>query len=250
MTRLAVALAFASVSVLSARADPILDGHERRTPPSKAVKDVKASDPISLLGRDPVFLLSSGGDHSAPVSIRSDELEATESEGRRTLVFDRNVEVRKGELFLRTAHLEAHYRAGAKQPSRLRAWGGVLLREGGREARCARADYDQAAQRITCDGDAVLKDGDDEIRGDSIVFDLAARRVVVRGGTRVAVTPRAGGGGSSGLLEGLDSEGAVTIRADELQVWEGPEGRRIGVLLAIRGASSRPPRRGVRDGAS
>jgi lipopolysaccharide transport protein LptA len=218
---LACSFAFAS------GADPILEEAER---PPAAPKSPKAASPLSLLGSDAVFTLSAGGDRSAPVTIRSDLMEASESEGRRTLRFERNVEVRQGELLLRTHQLEAVYPVGSKQPSRLRARGGVLLREGGREARCARADYQRAAERITCAGDAVLKDGDDEIRGESIVFDLAARRATVRGGTRVAVAPREPRTPGSGLLEeveGLGGGAGVTIEADELQAWETPEGRRL-----------------------
>jgi lipopolysaccharide transport protein LptA len=213
-----------------ALADPIL---EEPTREPVAPRPARKADPLSLLSGDPVFVLSGGGDRKGPVSIRSEALEARETELGRTLVFERDVEVRQGELLLRTAHLEAIYPTGAKQPSRLFARGGVLLREGGREARCARADYDRAAERITCSGDAMLKDGEDEIRGDSIVFDLAARRAIVRGGTRVAVGPRAPREGGSGLLEGIEGLGGlggaegVTIEADELEAWETPEGRRV-----------------------
>lgn len=212
-----------------AYAESILTG-PAKPPATRPVDDPVPARPVpasSAALQDPVFLLSRGGDRSAPVSIRSDLMEATESDAQRTLVFERNVEVRQGDLLLRTAYLEAVYPTNAKQPSRLRARGGVLLREGGREARCTRADYDRLAQRITCSGAAILKDGVDEVRGESIVFDLAARRVTVRGGTQVAVTPREDAGQSSGLLEGLDGEGPVTIRADELQAWETPEGRHL-----------------------
>lgn len=213
-------------------ADPIRDEPGRAAPPaaSRASKPVSGASPFSLLASDSVFTLSSGGDRRAPVTIKADVLEASESSEARTLRFERNVEVRQGEMLLRTDWLEAVYPRGAKQPARLRARGGVLLREGGREARCDRADYEQAAARITCEGDAVLKDGADEVRGESIVFDLEARRAIVRGGTRVAVVPREGTSTRSELLAGLErlgGHGAVTIDADEIQAWDTPEGRRV-----------------------
>lgn len=227
MSRALVLGVLSSALAFAVAADPIREEPARTTP---APKPAPSGGPLSLLGSDAVFTLSAGGDRSAPVTIRSDLLEASESQGKRTLRFERNVEVRQGELLLRTAQLEAVYPLGAKQPSRLRARGGVMVREGGREARCARADYERASARITCDGDAVLKDGDDEIRGESIVFDLAARRVIVRGGTRVAVTPREGQKRGPGRLEGLEGLGGksgVTIDADQLEAWETPEGRRV-----------------------
>lgn len=215
---------------VGAGADPIREEPTRQAP---AERPAKSDGALSLLGSDAVFTLSAGGDRSAPVTIRSDLMEASESGDRRTLRFERNVEVRQGELLLRTSRLEAVYPHGAKQPSSLRARGGVLLREGGREARCERADYERAAERIVCEGDAVLKDGDDEIRGESIVFDLAARRAIVRGGTRVEVSPRQGGEAAGGPLAGLDALGGlggpagITIEADELQAWETEAGRRV-----------------------
>jgi lipopolysaccharide transport protein LptA len=204
-----------------ASAEPTADGE---TVPWGAEETSEASEPGDFT--DPVFLLSEA-DFSGPVSIQSDALEATDSGGLRTLVFDRNVEVRQGDLQLRTAHLEAVYPAGAKQPSHLRARGGVRVTQGGREARCDRAAYDRGAERIRCTGHAVMRDGADEIHGDSIVFDLAARRVIVEGGARVAVTPSGEGGEESGPFAGLGGEGPVTILADELQAWETPEGRRL-----------------------
>ena len=218
MSGVRLALAFGLVAALgsAAAADPVVG----------ETAEVAATDAQPAAAANPVFQLSEA-DLSAPVSIRSDALEATESDGARTLMFQRNVEVRQGDLLLRTAYLEAVYPSGAKQPSHLRARGGVLVRQGGREARCDVATYDRAAELVRCSGDAALRDGPDEIRGDSIVFDLAAQRVVVEGGARVALTPSEGSDQDSGPLAGLGREGPVTIHADELRAWETPEGRRL-----------------------
>jgi lipopolysaccharide transport protein LptA len=165
-------------------------------------------------------------DGSEPFSIRSDELEASDVAGRRTLTFRRGVEARQGDLVLRTALLEATYPEGATHPGELVATGGVEIRQGDRAARCQRADYVRREERIVCRGDAVLRDGDDELRGEAIVFDLARRRVTVEGGTRVAVTPEPEEGGSGSLLGELSTSGPVSIRADQLEAIEEPGGAR------------------------
>ena len=166
-------------------------------------------------------------DGSEPFSIRSDELEASEGQGQRTLIFRRGVEARQGDLLLRTARLEATYPEGAKHPSQLVALGGVEINQGDRAARCQRADYVRSEERIVCRGDAVLRDGDDELRGESIVFDLAGRRVTVEGGTQVAMTPtRSEREPRSGPLGELAEGGPVRIRADQLEATEEADGAR------------------------
>lgn len=168
-------------------------------------------------------------DGSEPFSIRSDELEATDKDGRRILVFRRNVEARQGDLLLRADRLEAIYPAGSKQPSILRARGGVSVRQGDREARCQRADYVSSEARVVCQGDAVLRDGDDELRGESIVFDLAAYRVTVEGGAEVSLTPsqdRTKPGSASSVLGDLAEDGPIKIRASHLEASEDDAGGR------------------------
>ena len=181
-----------------------------------------AADPAD---GDPVFDLDRL-DRDAPVSIRSEELEATERDGIRTLVFEGNVEVEQGDLWIRAGRIEATYPAGARQPSRLRGRGGVRVGQGDREARCARVDYDRATEKLVCRGDAFLRDGADELRGDAIVFDLRARRVKVEGGTRVEIRPPSGAASDSRIpLEDLASGGPVQIRSDSLEVEETDAGR-------------------------
>jgi lipopolysaccharide export system protein LptA len=124
-----------------------------------------------------------------PISIRSDELEATDSDGVRTLIFRQNVEVRQADLFLGARYLEARYRDGSKQPDRLVARGDVLIRQGEREGRCAEAFYDHPGQRIVCRGDAELRDGADRVSGESIAFDLVRQRVSVEGGADLLLHP-------------------------------------------------------------
>jgi lipopolysaccharide export system protein LptA len=155
-----------------------------------------------------------------PISIRSDELEATDSDGVRTLIFRQNVEVRQADLFLGARYLEARYRDGSKQPDRLVARGDVLIRQGEREGRCAEAFYDHPGQRIVCRGDAELRDGADRVSGESIAFDLVRQRVSVEGGADLLLhpTPRKDetAPGKRERQVGLESDEPVAIRAERL----------------------------------
>jgi len=125
----------------------------------------------------------------APISIRSDELEAADADGVRTLIFRQNVEVKQADLFLGARYLEARYIDGSKQPDRLVARGDVLIRQGDREGHCAEAFYDHAGQRIVCRGDAQIRDGADRVSGETIAFDLVRQRVSVEGGTELLLHP-------------------------------------------------------------
>lgn len=131
-------------------------------------------------------------DKSQPLSIRSDELEASKHDGTRHLIFRTNVEATQADVTIRTQQLEAFYPRDSKQPSRLIATGDVVLIKGAREARCDAATYDRTGQTLTCSGNAQLRDGADEVAGDRIEFDLASEAVVVSGRAAVLFHPASG----------------------------------------------------------
>jgi lipopolysaccharide export system protein LptA len=172
-----------------------------------------------------------------PLTIRSDELEATEQEGARTLTFRSNVEVGRGDLTLRADQLQAFYSPGAKQPRELAARGDVTVVQGARSAHCDRAVYEHTAARIVCRGNAELRDDEDRIRGERIIFDLAERRVSVEGDVRLSLQPRpespraeADAPREAPELMGEDltflaSDAPLAIRADRLEAFE-DDGRR------------------------
>ena len=124
-----------------------------------------------------------------PLSIRADELEASQSGGARRLVFKKGVRVQQADLMLESARLEAFYPDKASQPDRLVATGGVHVVQGQREARCDQATYFRTDERLLCEGNAELRDGEDRVSGAQIEFDLAAERVVVKGGANVLFHP-------------------------------------------------------------
>ena len=131
-----------------------------------------------------------GYDSSRPLSIYSDELEASQIGGARKLIFTHSVRVEQGDLKLESARLEAFYPENVNQPDRLFASGGVHVVQGTRQARCDQATYHRSENRLLCEGHAELMDGEDSVAGATIDFDLAAEKVYVRGGAKVLFHPK------------------------------------------------------------
>jgi lipopolysaccharide export system protein LptA len=202
-------------------------------PPAAAPAPASQAESEPEKARTPFGLDALKG--GAPLTIRSDELEATEQDGARTLTFRGHVEVRRGDLTLGADRLQAFYLPGAKQPSELSAWGDVTVVQGARSARCDRAVYDHAAERVVCRGNAELGDDEDRIRGERITFDLAARRVSVEGDVRLLLQPRPASlqadaprevpDPAADDLAVLESDAPLAIRADRLEAFE-RDGRR------------------------
>ncbi len=141
---------------------------------------------IAELGADPEVLERVRG--KGPLSIRSDTLEASDpGETERQIRFGGGVALRQGDIELFARELEAIYPPGAQQPDRLIARDDVVLREGQREARCARAEYQLDERKLACEGDAVLRDRDDRLEGERIAFDFGAQKVDAVGRTRLSV---------------------------------------------------------------
>ncbi len=122
-----------------------------------------------------------------PLKITSDELEAIQSGGSRTFVFERNVHVTQGALTLQSDRLEVFYPTASGQPEKLMATGHVLLRQQGKEVRCERATYLRAQERIYCRGNASMQQDQDVVYGDEIEYELETERLFVRGGARVRI---------------------------------------------------------------
>jgi len=128
-----------------------------------------------------------------PLSIRSDELEAIEADGRRRLVFTTRVQIDQGDLRVNSDHLEAFYPPGGSQPDKLVASGHVRVSQLDRRMLCDRATFFQSEDRLLCVGNAELQQGDDVVRGREIEIFIKQNRVQVRGGATVNVTPSKAG---------------------------------------------------------
>ena len=202
------------------------------TPMSAQTAEVPSPESVP----DPAPIAFDALDSDEPLSIRSDELEATDQEGARTLIFRDHVEVDRGDLQLRADWLKAFYPPGAKQPSLLSARGGVSVAQGDRRAQCDEAEYEQESERIFCRGNTELRDGSDRIRGDRIVFDLAKRSVRVEGDVQIflysthldanrdADDAEPGTEGATDLLA-LESDAPLSIHSDRLEAFD-RQGRR------------------------
>lgn len=124
-----------------------------------------------------------------PLSIRSDELEAIETDGRRRLLFTSKVQIEQGELLVNSDRLEAFYPPGGSQPDTLVASGHVRVSQGKRRMLCDKATFFQTQDRLLCVGNAELQQGDDRVRGREIEIFIKQNRVKVKGGATVNVTP-------------------------------------------------------------
>jgi lipopolysaccharide transport protein LptA len=119
-------------------------------------------------------------DNSAPISIKSDSLEATEEDGRRRLVFVGDVRVDQDGVNITADQLIADYPKGSSQPSKMMAMGSVRVLQGTQEARCDRGSYERSTEMVVCCGDAELLDGRNRVQGSCIEFDLSGDTVRVQ----------------------------------------------------------------------
>jgi lipopolysaccharide export system protein LptA len=133
-------------------------------------------------------------DSDAPLTIRSDSLDAYQEEGERRLVFTQNVIATQADLTITSDRLEALYAEKVTQPGRLIAEGRVVVIRGSHEARCDRATYNRSDRSVVCRGNAELRQGEDRVTGAQIEFDIDSERVVVSGGASVVIQRDSGGG--------------------------------------------------------
>ena len=158
-----------------------------KQPPTGAAGATASTAPAADGAEQGVSMFPIKGDK--PLSIRSDELEALENEGRRRLLFTSNVHIEQGDLLVNSDRLEAFYPPGGSQPDKLVASGHVEVKQLQRRMLCNTATYFQTEDRLLCVGNAELQQGDDRVRGREIEIFIKQNRVKVRGGATVNVTP-------------------------------------------------------------
>jgi lipopolysaccharide transport protein LptA len=122
-------------------------------------------------------------DSSAPISIKSNTLEASDVSGRRRLVFQGDVRVNQADVNMTSNRLTADYPEGSSQPSLLVATGSVRVVQGTQESRCDEGTYRRAEELLVCCGHAELRDGANRVRGKCIEFDLNGDTVRVEDAT-------------------------------------------------------------------
>jgi lipopolysaccharide transport protein LptA len=125
----------------------------------------------------------------APISIKSDELEAVDRDGVKKFVFTGRVHAVQADLELDSDRLEAFYPKGESQPDRLVAIGHVVMTQTGRRALCEKATFYRVDQKVVCVGDAQLEQECDRVRGTEIVFHLDTEVLNVNGAADVRIHP-------------------------------------------------------------
>jgi len=168
--------------------DELLAGWRKARPPSP---------PVAANGEKPAAARGSAkGDvksafqSTAPISIKSAELEAVQKGKERYFLFTGHVFVQQDNVTLHSDRLEAYYPEGSSQPERLVATGHVLIEQEGKTAVCDQATYLNTAQRIFCRGSAELRQGQDTARGKEIELQLDTERMFIRGDALVVLKPK------------------------------------------------------------
>ncbi len=157
-----------------------------------------ADDPAAPAARNAVGPQASPRvfDRSAPISIKSQTLEASEVNGIRRLVFSGDVHVVQSDITMTSNRLTADYPKGSSEPTRLVAEGAVRVTQGGQEVRCDHGTFQRAEELLTCCGNAELRDGASRVRGKCIEFDLGNQTVRVEDAT-VQIIPESSDSGSA-----------------------------------------------------
>lgn len=126
----------------------------------------------------------------APISIKSDVLEAFDNEGRKKFVFTGRVRAKQDDLHLTSDRLEAFYPKGQSQPERMVATGRVQITQTGKRACCEKATYFRTEEKLVCVGDNARLDEDcDLVYGKEIVFHLDTEILEVNGTADVKIHP-------------------------------------------------------------
>jgi lipopolysaccharide export system protein LptA len=188
------------VHLLSARSGEVIDTYIAEIPRSDqttaAVADLADQVIAGLLAliapADPPAAPATPGesqasprafDRSAPISIKSQTLEAADVNGVRRLVFSGDVNVVQSDITMTSNRLTADYPKGSSEPSQLVAQGAVRVIQGSQEARCDNGTFQRIEKRLICCGNAELRDGANRVRGKCIEFDLESQTVHVEDAT-------------------------------------------------------------------
>jgi lipopolysaccharide transport protein LptA len=168
--------------------DELLAGWRKARPPSPPVA-ANGAKPAAARGTAKGDV-KSAFQSTAPISIKSAELEAVQKGKERYFLFTGHVFVQQDNVTLHSDRLEAYYPEGSSQPERLVATGHVLIEQEGKTAVCDQATYLNTAQRIFCRGSAELRQGQDTARGKEIELQLDTERMFIRGDALVVLKPK------------------------------------------------------------
>jgi lipopolysaccharide export system protein LptA len=108
------------------------------------------------------------------------------------VVFTGNVEVRRGDLYVKADRFEVKQDRQTKKVEQMLAIGNVFIRRGEQAATAERATFFETEQKAVLTGNPHAKEGNTEVWGEEMVFLLAEGNMIVTGGTqrvRVQLVP-------------------------------------------------------------
>lgn len=133
----------------------------------------------------------------AELVITSDEAEGVKKQsGEESVVFNKKVRARQGDMSLECDWLEAVYpqQAGGR-PDKITARGSVVITQGANQARCSEATVDNLACTAECRSSgerALLRRGSDDVEANAIYFDLCKGTVRAIGNVVIRVREKPG----------------------------------------------------------
>ncbi len=108
------------------------------------------------------------------------------------VVFSGNVEVHRGDLYVKADRLEVKQDRQTKKVAQMLAIGNVFIRRGEQAATAERATFLETEQKAVLTGNPHAWEGNTEVWGEEMVFLLAEGNMIVTGGTqrvRVQLVP-------------------------------------------------------------
>jgi lipopolysaccharide export system protein LptA len=122
----------------------------------------------------------------APIDITSDTVEASQKEN--SVTFKGNVVAKQEDITLYANTVVVYYNPDTKKLKEIMAVGNVRIVQLDRRATGQKATFQQDANKVTFEGDAVLREGENVIRGERIIYYVDEGRSVVEGGKGGRVT--------------------------------------------------------------
>jgi len=122
----------------------------------------------------------------APIDITSDTVEASQKEN--TVTFKGNVIAKQEDITLYANRVVVSYNPDTKKLKEIMAVGNVRIVQLDRRATGQKASFEQDANKVTLEGEAVLREGENVIRGERIIYYVDEGRSVVEGGKGGRVT--------------------------------------------------------------
>ena len=121
-----------------------------------------------------------------PIDITSDTVEASQKQNMVT--FKGNVVARQEDITLYANMITVYYNPETKKLKEIMAVGNVRIVQSERRASGNKVIFQQEANKVTLEGEAVLREGENVIRGERIIYYVDEERSVVEGGKGGRVT--------------------------------------------------------------